>query len=145
MNLVHLRIIQADSFLACAAKLERTALTSEATTSLWEHLHAKVNAFIEAWFLPPGIEFSLLVILSQRFHFPAGRALSQQELDEECEAFLQQRYGESLDFAIENSLPFLLRDGLISRNAQARLLLHMLYTTRQLCCAHACNLACMCG
>ncbi|CAL8464423.1 g3958 [Coccomyxa elongata] len=50
-----------------------------------------------------------------------GRALTQQELDEECEAHLQQRYGESLDFAIENSLPFLLRDGLITRNAQGGL------------------------
>ncbi len=49
-----------------------------------------------------------------------GRALTQRELDEECEAHLQQRYGESLDFAIENSLPFLLRDGLITRNARAR-------------------------
>lgn len=47
--------------------------------------------------------------------------MSQRELDEESEAHLQQRYGESLDFAIENSLPFLLRDGLISRGPQARL------------------------
>ncbi|KAK9905089.1 hypothetical protein WJX75_009516 [Coccomyxa subellipsoidea] len=50
-----------------------------------------------------------------------GRAMSQRELDEECEAHLQQRYGESLDFAIENSLPFLLRDGLISRGPQGGL------------------------
>lgn len=43
----------------------------------------------------------------------AGVPLTQRQLDDACEAHLQQRFGEKLDFAIENSLPFLVHDGLI--------------------------------
>jgi hypothetical protein len=50
----------------------------------------------------------------------AGVPLSQQELDKECEEYLYKHFGEKLDFAIENSLPFLLEDGLISDTADVR-------------------------
>lgn len=43
----------------------------------------------------------------------AGVPLTQRQLDDACEAHLQQRFGEKLDFAVENSLPFLIHDGLI--------------------------------
>jgi hypothetical protein len=44
--------------------------------------------------------------------------MSQAELDGACERHLAERFGERRDFAIENSLPTLLQDGLISRGAQ---------------------------
>lgn len=44
--------------------------------------------------------------------------MSESQLDEECEAHLHNRFGEKLDFAIENSLPFLLHDGLISETPE---------------------------
>jgi len=43
--------------------------------------------------------------------------LTQRQLDDACEAHLQQRFGEKLDFAVENSLPFLIHDGLIKETA----------------------------
>ena len=48
----------------------------------------------------------------------AGQALSQAELDGACEQYLRVRLGEQRDFAIENSLPTLLADGLIAKTAQ---------------------------
>ena len=50
----------------------------------------------------------------------AGTPLSQADLDGACERHLRERFGERRDFAIENSLPTLLQDGLIGRDAQAR-------------------------
>ena len=51
----------------------------------------------------------------------AGVPLSQRQLDDACEAHLQQRFGEKLDFAVENSLPFLIHDGLIRETGDVRL------------------------
>ena len=48
----------------------------------------------------------------------AGRAISEKELDRQCEAFLKQRFGEELDFAIEGSLASLVSDGLVRRDEQ---------------------------
>ena len=48
----------------------------------------------------------------------AGRAISEKELDRQCEAFLKQRFGEELDFAIQGSLASLLSDGLVRRDEQ---------------------------
>ncbi len=51
----------------------------------------------------------------------AGVPLTQRQLDDACEAHLQQRFGEKLDFAVENSLPFLIHDGLIRETSDVRL------------------------
>ena len=50
----------------------------------------------------------------------AGAPLTQRQLDDACEAHLQQRFGEKLDFAVENSLPFLIHDGLVKETADVR-------------------------
>ena len=50
----------------------------------------------------------------------AGVPLTQRQLDDACEAHLQQRFGEKLDFAVENSLPFLIHDGLIRETSDVR-------------------------
>ena len=50
----------------------------------------------------------------------AGAPLTQRQLDDACEAHLQQRFGEKLDFAVENSLPFLLHDGLVKETGDVR-------------------------
>ena len=50
-----------------------------------------------------------------------GRPMTQAELDGACEEHLRARLGERRDFAIENSLPTLLQDGLVSRNSQVGL------------------------
>ena len=50
----------------------------------------------------------------------AGSPLTQRQLDDACEAHLQQRFGEKLDFAVENSLPFLLHDGLVQETGDVR-------------------------
>jgi hypothetical protein len=42
-----------------------------------------------------------------------GRPMTKAELDERCEKYLEDRFGEKIDFAIENTLPSLLQDGLI--------------------------------
>lgn len=42
-----------------------------------------------------------------------ARARVQEELDEMCESFLSERYDMKVDFAIEESLPKLMADGLI--------------------------------
>ena len=43
----------------------------------------------------------------------SGNLAVQDELDELCESWLADRFDVKLDFAIEESLPRLLRDGLI--------------------------------
>ena len=58
----------------------------------------------------------------------AGVPLTQRQLDDACEAHLQQRFGEKLDFAVENSLPFLIHDGLIKETGDVRNLLYMRYS-----------------
>lgn len=47
-----------------------------------------------------------------------GEAVTQQGLDTRCELWLDQVFGLKLDFAIENSLPVCLEDGVIERDAQ---------------------------
>lgn len=44
--------------------------------------------------------------------------MTQQGLDTRCELWLDQVFGLKLDFAIENSLPVCLEDGVIERDAQ---------------------------
>ncbi len=44
-----------------------------------------------------------------------------RELDRQCEAFLKQRFGEEVDFAIEGSLASLVSDGLVQRDGQVSL------------------------
>ena len=48
----------------------------------------------------------------------AGEPVTQQGLDTRCELWLDQVFGLKLDFAIENSLPVCLEDGVIERDAQ---------------------------
>ena len=43
----------------------------------------------------------------------------QDELDEICEEYLEDRFDVKIDFAIEDSLPRLLRDGLVEPGADA--------------------------
>ena len=50
----------------------------------------------------------------------AGAPLTQRQLDDACEAHLQQRFGEKLDFAVENSLPFIIHDGLVKETGDVR-------------------------
>lgn len=50
----------------------------------------------------------------------AGEPVTQQGLDTRCELWLDQVFGLKLDFAIENSLPVCLEDGVIERDAQVR-------------------------
>ena len=52
----------------------------------------------------------------------AGEPVTQQGLDTRCELWLDQVFGLKLDFAIENSLPVCLEDGVIERDAQVLLL-----------------------
>ena len=42
-----------------------------------------------------------------------GKPLSKSELDGAIERYLERTFGESVDFALENSLPFLVKDGLV--------------------------------
>ena len=58
--------------------------------------------------------------------------MSRQELDKTCEDYLQNTFGESVDFAIERSLPELLDDGLIIQDAQVCL---SPWTTLRTCCS----------
>ena len=62
----------------------------------------------------------VLGIGSQAARARAGAPLTQRQLDDACEAHLQQRFGEKLDFAVENSLPFLLHDVLVQETADVR-------------------------
>ena len=51
----------------------------------------------------------------------AGEKLTQSQLDEKCEDYLKRTFKEAVDFALENSLPLLLEDGLISKDAEVRI------------------------
>ena len=44
--------------------------------------------------------------------------MSQEALDKRCEIWLDRVFGLKLDFAIENSLPVCLEDGVIERDSQ---------------------------
>lgn len=44
--------------------------------------------------------------------------MSHDELDAACEEYLNRTYGEQVDFAIERSLPELLRDGMVQEDGQ---------------------------
>lgn len=57
--------------------------------------------------------------------------MSHDELDAACEEYLNRTYGEQVDFAIERSLPELLRDGMVQEDGQV--LIFILYL------AHASN------
>lgn len=50
-----------------------------------------------------------------------GEPITQSQLDRTCEDYLKTNFKEAVDFALENSLPLLLEDGLISKDAQGRL------------------------
>ena len=45
----------------------------------------------------------------------ADKKMTDADLDAACEAHLAAKFGEKLDFALENALPTLLQDGLIKR------------------------------
>ena len=55
--------------------------------------------------------------------FIAGEPVTQEALDKRCEIWLDRVFGLKLDFAIENSLPVCLEDGVITRDNQVDLLL----------------------
>lgn len=44
--------------------------------------------------------------------------MTQPELDRRCENYLKGTFQEAVDFALENSLPLLMEDGLIRRDAE---------------------------
>lgn len=48
----------------------------------------------------------------------AGEPLTQEALDKRCEIWLDRIFGQKLDFAIENSLPVCLEDGIIKRDSE---------------------------
>ena len=48
----------------------------------------------------------------------AGESMTQEALDKRCEIWLDRMFGQRLDFAIENSLPVCLEDGIIKRDSQ---------------------------
>ena len=50
----------------------------------------------------------------------AGSGLTEQQLDERCEAYLERRFRVHIDFAISQSLVYLLDDGIVRKDAQAR-------------------------
>lgn len=47
-----------------------------------------------------------------------GKGLTEQELDSQCEAYLHQRFGQGLDFAIAGSIAAALADGIVERDEQ---------------------------
>ena len=51
-----------------------------------------------------------------------GEPLTQEALDKRCEIWLDRIFGQKLDFAIENSLPVCLEDGIIKRDSQVCLM-----------------------
>lgn len=46
--------------------------------------------------------------------------MTEQELDEACETWLEKEFGLKLDFAIEASLPTLLQDKLVTADEKVR-------------------------
>ena len=50
--------------------------------------------------------------------FAAGSGLTEDELDRKCEMYLDRHFRAKLDFALENTLPGLISDGLIQRDHQ---------------------------
>ena len=66
----------------------------------------------------------------------AGRAISEKELDRQCEAFLKQRFGEEVDFAIEGSLASLVSDGLVRRDEQVSSFVKLLNNVTGAAVAH---------
>jgi hypothetical protein len=56
--------------------------------------------------------------------------MTKEELDAECETYLEKRFGEKVDFAIECSLPGLLADGLIQQAGEAKPLLPISHLIR---------------
>lgn len=48
-----------------------------------------------------------------------GKPLSKAELDGAIERYLERTFGEAVDFALENSLPFLVKDGLVQVSSSA--------------------------
>jgi len=47
-----------------------------------------------------------------------GEPVGQDALDKRCEIWLERVFGLKLDFAIENSLPVCLEDGVIKQDGQ---------------------------
>ncbi|GFH31523.1 uncharacterized protein HaLaN_30584 [Haematococcus lacustris] len=45
-----------------------------------------------------------------------GEEVSQEELDQLCEAFLEEHFGLRIDFAVEDALPKLVKWGLVKEN-----------------------------
>jgi len=50
----------------------------------------------------------------------ADKKMTDADLDAACEAHLAAKFGEKLDFALENALPTLLQDGLVKREGVRR-------------------------
>ena len=69
---------------------------------------------------PAGIvcTLSVLCLLHQTHTRYADEPLTQQALDKRCEMWLDRMFGQRLDFAIENSLPVCLEDGIIKRDSE---------------------------
>ena len=66
---------------------------------------------------------SCQVLLMFTFFASTGEAVTQDGLDKRCEMWLERIFGLRLDFAIENSLPVCLEDGVIERDDQVLLFL----------------------
>ena len=50
----------------------------------------------------------------------AGQGQTEDELDRKCELYLDRHFRAKLDFALESTLPDLIKDGLIHRDHQVR-------------------------
>lgn len=103
------------------AQLTRQQMQDAMTQGLYEKAADSQEGVLNSVLSQMADQHTKEVILAYAVLLLRGEPVTQQGLDTRCELWLDQVFGLKLDFAIENSLPVCLEDGVIERDAQGML------------------------
>lgn len=103
------------------AQLTRQQMQDAMTQGLYEKAADSQEGVLHTVLNQMSDQHTKEVILAYAVLLIRGEPVTQEALDKRCEIWLDRVFGLKLDFAIENSLPVCLEDGVITRDNQGTL------------------------
>ncbi|DBA68162.1 TPA: hypothetical protein ACH3X2_013916 [Trebouxia sp. C0005] len=103
------------------AQLTRQQMQDAMTSGLYEKTADSQEGVLHTVLNQMSDQHTKEVILAYAVLLIRGEPVTQEALDKRCEIWLDRVFGLKLDFAIENSLPVCLEDGVITRDNQGTL------------------------
>lgn len=103
------------------AQLTRQQMQDAMTQGLYEKSADSQEGVLHTVLNQMSDQHTKEVIIAYAVLLLRGEAVTQDGLDKRCEMWLERIFGLRLDFAIENSLPVCLEDGVIERDDQSML------------------------